>query len=137
MHDLKKNGGCCAPSRSTTACCHHEQENGESIRKQTASTAGMRLIPGGSFLMGSQAEPPAHAVTVAPFYMDAICITNEQFNEFVNATGYKTEAIAAAQSARQIDATESICRTPTRQTVTMRLRRRRMADAALQTRKSR
>ena len=92
MHDLKKNGGCCAPSRSTTACCHHEHENGESIRKQTASTAGMRLIPGGSFLMGSQAEPPAHAVTVAPFYMDAVCVTNEQFNEFVNATGYKTEA---------------------------------------------
>lgn len=52
----------------------------------------MRLIPGGSFLMGSEEEPPIHEVTVAPFYMDAACVTNEQFNEFVNATGYRTEA---------------------------------------------
>ena len=61
---------------------------------------GMRLIPGGEFLMGTDGdygfhadgEGPAHAVVVAPFQIDATCVTNEQFNAFVNATGYKTEA---------------------------------------------
>jgi formylglycine-generating enzyme required for sulfatase activity len=37
-------------------------------------------------------EGPVHAVKLAPFWMDATCLTNEQFNEFVNATGYKTES---------------------------------------------
>ena len=60
----------------------------------------MRLIPGGEFLMGSadadgwaeDGEGPVRSVTLRAFYMDAYCVTNEQFNEFVNATGYKTEA---------------------------------------------
>lgn len=42
--------------------------------------------------MGSETDPPAHVVEVSPFYMDATCVTNTQFNEFVNATRYKTEA---------------------------------------------
>jgi formylglycine-generating enzyme required for sulfatase activity len=37
-------------------------------------------------------EGPVRAVTLRAFYIDAGCVTNEQFNEFVNATGYKTEA---------------------------------------------
>ncbi|MEY2440562.1 MAG: formylglycine-rating enzyme [Verrucomicrobiota bacterium] len=52
----------------------------------------MRLIPGGTFLMGSSSEPPIHEVKLAPFHIDVACVTNEQFNEFVNATAYKTEA---------------------------------------------
>jgi sulfatase modifying factor 1 len=54
----------------------------------------------GEFLMGNEGdygfvadgEGPVHAVVVSPFYIDATCVTNEQFNAFVNATGYKTEA---------------------------------------------
>jgi formylglycine-generating enzyme required for sulfatase activity len=60
----------------------------------------MKLIPGGEFLMGANdadgwpndGEGPVRAVTLQPFYMDACCVTNEQFNNFINATGYKTEA---------------------------------------------
>ena len=60
----------------------------------------MRLLPGGEFLMGTDGdygfaadgEGPAHAVRLEAFYIDATCVTNEQFNAFVNATGYKTEA---------------------------------------------
>lgn len=37
-------------------------------------------------------EGPVHRVTLAPFWIDAGTVTNEQFNEFVNATSYKTEA---------------------------------------------
>ncbi len=62
--------------------------------------AGMQAIPGGEFLMGSSdvdgwpadGEGPVRAVTVQPFHIDACCVTNEQFNAFVNATGYRTEA---------------------------------------------
>ena len=60
----------------------------------------MRLIPGGVFLMGTDGdygfaadgEGPAHEVELAGFFIDASCVTNTQFNAFVNATAYKTEA---------------------------------------------
>ena len=70
------------------------------VRVRTSSLDGMRPIPGGEFLLGAAAadgwpadgEGPVRAVTLQPFHIDACCVTNEQFNAFVNATGYKTEA---------------------------------------------
>ncbi len=62
------------------------------------STDGMILIPGGSFLMGTDAayaynnEKPAHRVVVAPFYLDAKPVTNAEFATFVEATSYLTVA---------------------------------------------
>ena len=64
------------------------------------NTEGMRLIPAGEFLMGNErdygfavdGEGPVHAVKLSAFWMDATCVTNEQFNAFVNETSYKTEA---------------------------------------------
>ena len=53
-------------------------------------------IPGGTFLMGSDAhypeEAPAHKVTVPPFWMDRTPVTNRQFGAFIRATGYITTA---------------------------------------------
>lgn len=74
--------------------------NDSFARATRGSLDGMRLIPGGGFVMGTNGgygfaadgEGPAHAVVVAPFYIDATCVTNEAFNAFVNATGYRTEA---------------------------------------------
>jgi len=60
--------------------------------------AGMVLIPGGKFLMGSDAgyaygnEKPAHRVEVAPFFLDATPVTNADFAKFVGETGYITVA---------------------------------------------
>src|SRR5664279_2662795 len=58
--------------------------------------AGMRWIPGDTFLMGSDVhypeEAPAHTVTVAGFWMDTCAVTNERFGEFVRSTGYVTVA---------------------------------------------
>ncbi|PSL44835.1 formylglycine-generating enzyme required for sulfatase activity [Chitinophaga niastensis] len=60
--------------------------------------AGMTAIDGGSFQMGTNEaqsyapEQPAHPVQVKGFYMDATEVTNKQFKEFVEATGYKTIA---------------------------------------------
>ena len=65
---------------------------------QDTSFTGMVRIPGGSFQMGgdneqaSADEYPKHKVTVDPFYMDATEVTNAQFQQFVQATGYVTTA---------------------------------------------
>ncbi len=59
---------------------------------------GMVLIPAGSFEMGgdndqaSADEYPKHAVKLDAFYMDVTEVTNAQFQQFVNATGYITTA---------------------------------------------
>ncbi len=87
---------CCAPGRD--AATPAEPATWQRIR--TGSLDGMRLLPGGEFLMGTDGdygfsadgEGPAHAVRLDPFHIDVTTVTNEQFNTFVNATGYKTEA---------------------------------------------
>ncbi|MBI2949597.1 MAG: formylglycine-generating enzyme family protein [Verrucomicrobia bacterium] len=56
----------------------------------------MVWVPGGTFWMGSEDglpdEKPVHQVTVEGFWMDKTEVTNEQFEEFVNATSYVTLA---------------------------------------------
>lgn len=58
---------------------------------------GMVWVPGGEFWMGSD-DPefpdaqPVHRVRVNGFWMDANEVTNEQFSDFVKATGYVTIA---------------------------------------------
>jgi len=66
---------------------------------------GMVWIPGGEFVMGVTAPAvqicgpadaedatPLHSVYVDGFWMDETEVTNEQFAEFVRATGYRTIA---------------------------------------------
>jgi sulfatase modifying factor 1 len=58
----------------------------------------MVWIPGGEFTMGTDNqeakndEKPSHRVKVSGFWMDTTPVTNRQFKEFVNATGYVTTA---------------------------------------------
>lgn len=56
----------------------------------------MQLIPGGTFLMGSDKhypeEAPAHKVTVSRFRIDVHPVTNADFKRFVDGTGYVTLA---------------------------------------------
>ena len=58
--------------------------------------AGMRLIRGGTFRMGSEdfypEEAPLRTVTVGDFWMDEAPVTNADFSAFVAATGYLTLA---------------------------------------------
>lgn len=92
------NKACCTPTRDAAETA--AATDGCFQRIGTGSLDGMRLIPGGDFVMGTNGdygfaadgEGPAHTVTLAPFHIDATCVTNEQFNAFVNATGYRTEA---------------------------------------------
>lgn len=59
---------------------------------------GMVWIPGGEFTMGSTDplsrpdEAPVHRVKLDGFWMDETEVTNRQFAQFVEATGYKTIA---------------------------------------------
>lgn len=63
-----------------------------------SSPSGMVWIPGGEFTMGSDNkdskpdEKPPHQVKIDGFWMDATPVTNRQFKEFVDATGYVTTA---------------------------------------------
>lgn len=67
-------------------------------RTASISTEGMVLIPGGTYDMGAdnnqadEDEYPKHKVSVSAFYMDKTEVTNAQFQQFVEATGYITTA---------------------------------------------
>ncbi len=59
---------------------------------------GMRLVPGGEFVMGTDAESawpderPPHRVRVDGFWIDEHEVTVAEFRRFVEATGYVTTA---------------------------------------------
>lgn len=94
------NKSCCVPQREarggTTAprgCCPPPAP------AIGANTKGMQRLEGGPFLMGSEngtypadGEGPVREVTLSPFYIDVCAVTNRQFEKFVKATGYTTEA---------------------------------------------
>ena len=62
----------------------------------TGQTAGMTFIPAGTFTMGSDRHQPeerfTHVVRVDGFWIDRHEVTNAQFKQFVDATGYLTLA---------------------------------------------
>ncbi len=66
------------------------------------SRDGMVFVPGGTFAMGSDRhypeESPVHRVSVDGFWMDETPVTNAQFREFVEATGYITFAEIAPKA---------------------------------------
>lgn len=76
-----------------SCCCSNLPKRFESL-----APSGMIWIPGGEFTMGTDApearkdERPAHRVKVDGFWIDATPVTNRQFKEFVDATGYVTTA---------------------------------------------
>jgi len=63
-----------------------------------AAHLGMVWIPAGEFMMGGDNDQaradefPKHRVKLNGFYMDETEVTNEQFEKFVQATGYLTTA---------------------------------------------
>jgi formylglycine-generating enzyme required for sulfatase activity len=99
--EVKKNGSCCAPAASmaerpavSSSWTPLNQASREVI------LAGMRPLPGGEFLMGSNnpegfpqdGEGPVRSVLLDPFSIDIHPVTNEAFADFVADSGYITEA---------------------------------------------
>ena len=64
--------------------------------KKLESKDGMILISAGEFQMGTSDgmlfESPVHKVALNAFWIDEHEVSVAEFNEFVNKTGYKTEA---------------------------------------------
>lgn len=64
--------------------------------QQDERLKGMRYLEGGSFHMGSDRfypeEAPMREVSVDPFWIDEIPVTNREFQRFVEATGHVTFA---------------------------------------------
>jgi formylglycine-generating enzyme required for sulfatase activity len=90
---------CCTPQRTT------DTSSGSQTGFETPVSAGSSVslevcdIPGGSALVGTDApiiaideESPCRRVTVKPFRMLSTAVTNSMFKQFVQATGYRTEA---------------------------------------------
>ena len=78
-------------------CCSSQLPNRYNPDHDTPK--GMVWIPGGAFTMGAKKEGearddelPCHKVQVDGFWMDTTPVTNRQFKEFVDATGYITTA---------------------------------------------
>ena len=69
-----------------------------SIASSDTSTAGMRFIEGGEYMMGgdneqaSADEYPKHKIKVNSFLIDVTEVTNGMFKKFVDATDYITTA---------------------------------------------
>ncbi|MDB5946696.1 MAG: Sulphatase-modifying factor protein [Ramlibacter sp.] len=66
------------------------------IGNEVLAAGGMRWIPGGTFLMGSEAfypeEAPVRRVHVDGFWIDEVPVTNAMFAAFVAATKHRTLA---------------------------------------------
>jgi formylglycine-generating enzyme required for sulfatase activity len=93
---------------ATTPSPATQQPIQAAVREKDEAT--MVFVPGGTFLMGASAadlaltgaggpaklaggdEQPQHEVDVAPFWIDRTEVTNAQYSNFVNLTGYKTIA---------------------------------------------
>jgi formylglycine-generating enzyme len=80
---------------------HHEEEKKKNTSSSSWSSTGnsMVYIPGRSFKMGTDnpkifadGESPARPVLVSSFYMDKYEVSNEEYMQFVDATGYQTDS---------------------------------------------
>ncbi len=92
---------CCVPSRERGAVLDISRAASlERRRANTGSTEAMAALDGGVFLMGTEfadgfpadGEGPVRQVLLDRFYIDRYPVTNQQFAEFVKATGHKTDA---------------------------------------------
>lgn len=98
MADEKK-APCCSVSRQkSNSSCNKSMDIYKGNREPLKDE--MICLPGGEFLMGTNSEEgfpadgegPVRRVTLNPFYIDPFAVTNAQFMEFIEQTGYKTEA---------------------------------------------
>jgi sulfatase modifying factor 1 len=95
---------CCAPSNRSSGEPKKAADSTASrmvpTEANSGSTEGMVYLSGGEFLMGTDdrtgfpadGEGPVRAVSLQPFWIDEVALSNARFVEFVEATGHVTEA---------------------------------------------
>lgn len=86
---------CCTP---TSGAFERQREDLRSFHRRRVSASAAR-IPGGQALVGTAApqiqldgESPLKKVKVDPFTIGATAVTNQQFSQFIEDTGYTTDA---------------------------------------------
>ncbi|MEQ6389194.1 formylglycine-generating enzyme family protein [Bacillaceae bacterium S4-13-58] len=102
MNEKNQIRPCCAAKRNSEAIGKTNQYINKREEKNSNIKFKEKMIylPGGEYLMGtddgegfpSDGEGPVRKVKVDSFYIDSYTVTNEEFNQFVKETGYKTEA---------------------------------------------
>lgn len=87
---------CCAPSRMDLSPARSRSRPGRSpheVRENPIAVAGGRAFVGTDDpRIPADGEGPRRQVTLQPFALEAQTVTNLRFAEFVDATGYATEA---------------------------------------------
>lgn len=99
--------GCGTPSRAAFLSIDSPPTAAQPSRGPAAHNIQQAKVPAGHFLMGDSSgdenpadgETPVHVVEVRAFSIDATTVTNQAFAEFVQATGYETEAETFGYSA--------------------------------------
>lgn len=98
---LNRNGQCNIdnPSEKYSKDLNDLKLDNNILPNDDLSTDNMVLIDGGTFEMGtnkpvfeSDHEGPVRNATVKSFYLDKYEVSNQNFKDFVQQTGYKTEA---------------------------------------------
>ncbi|MFL5866397.1 MAG: formylglycine-generating enzyme family protein [Thermoleophilaceae bacterium] len=98
MTGRPKSAACCGPSRPDSAGTEAGSMVAGAAVGELPSTAV--LLEAGEFLMGTQdpegfpadGEGPVRPVTVSPFWIDTVAVTNARFAEFAEQTGRVTDA---------------------------------------------
>jgi len=106
----KPTGSCCSPSAQQDGPARVATDvhaggvtvlrNAQELVAASRIRTRMISLPGGSFLMGSEdsqvnpqdGEGPVREVFLDAFQIDPYPVTNDDFAQFVEATGYRTEA---------------------------------------------
>ena len=99
------SGSCCAPGREAGSRSPAGSGSEEKARPGPAAGSGvlpttLMPVPGGRYRMGDESEwsypgdgeGPVHDVDLAAFLIDSHAVTNRQFADFVDATGWRTDA---------------------------------------------
>lgn len=96
----KEKSPCCSAGRDSSSQGSITTISIPKFPSNSSSNKGMILIEGGEFLMGTNGsegftadgESPVHKVKIDSFYIDPYSVTNAKFAEFIDDTGYETEA---------------------------------------------
>jgi formylglycine-generating enzyme required for sulfatase activity len=93
---------CCAAARGEGGDhpAPPRADPGQATITSIAADTTLVHLPGGSFLMGgddpdgfpADGEGPIRRVTLPPFRIDRYATSNRKYAEFVDATGYRTDA---------------------------------------------
>jgi sulfatase modifying factor 1 len=102
--DETNKPSCCSASRQTGTqtlpLAVSNTQQSAAVSPKADPREGMIYLAGGTFLMGTDdqegfkddGEGPIREVTLSPFYIDPCTVTNAQFKQFIDETGYVTDA---------------------------------------------